>query len=245
MNLPACLSVWKKIDCSPLLSLFQVVIKLSLEENWPWSCLELWDWEKVWRLFIKTGLHPSSSWETSDVKEVVWEVEWHFFSLDEWLFLFWSYENAVIPIFSNFLEKSKKGRKRETGVSCFFWWKSWQTTCSKWRQWRKECFCLFVVLNRSQWVKWLLCWRAQQLGSVGGRSLWRGRCSQGTGTYHWLHLWKWEKGLARSTGHDSYGWTWISAYGPGKLRFSGPLFFCVQQGYNNCNSFKSFEAEEN
>lgn len=31
----------------------------------------------------------------------------------------------------------------------------------------------------------------------------------------------------------------------GNLAFLGLSFFCVQQGDNNCNSFKSFEAEEN
>lgn len=117
--------------------------------------------------------------------------------------------------------KSRKGR-RETASEQMFPasvdGESCETTRSKWRQRRNECFCRFIDLNRSQWVTWLLCsWetlRAQQLGSGG--TLRRGSCSQGTGTHHWLHHGKWENGLARSTGHDSHCWTWISAYGSGK-----------------------------
>lgn len=58
MNLRACLSTWKKIDCSSLLCLFQVVIWLILDENWPWSCLELWDWERLWRFSFKPHSVP-------------------------------------------------------------------------------------------------------------------------------------------------------------------------------------------
>lgn len=101
MNLQTCLSVWKKIDCSSLFFLFQVVIKagqkLTLELFWTIRVRKCVKVSHLNIIPLAYSCADSPAYKL-DRKEVVGVSGWHFFPYTSGFYSSRIMKNVILPV---------------------------------------------------------------------------------------------------------------------------------------------------
>lgn len=181
MSLQTCLSVWKKIDCSSLFFLFQVVIKagqkLTLELFWTirgWKCVKV----SHLNIILLAYFYADSPAYKLDGKEVAGVSGWHFFFHTQVVFI---HQGLWKMLFCQFHEESKKEKKAVWGrtvTSCIFCSREiWETDHNRLKELRNQ-WLSYAVLPVSRWLwAWPMClkWsQSRKMRNTNSRVDWLG-----------------------------------------------------------------------